>query len=82
MTDGKKKELLWMLLRAAEYAREAGDIMEIVGHEMAGEAPTDEILDFYDAMHKAYSPAYDLPVLINKARLKLEKVTPEGGEKL
>ena len=82
MTDGKKKELRRKLLQAAEYARRARDIMEIAGHEMAGEAPTDEILDFYDAMHKAYSPAYDLPVLINKARLKLEKVTPEGGEKL
>ena len=82
MTTAEKAEIRRKLLQAAEYARRARDIMEIAGHEMAGEAPTDEILDFYDAMHKAYSPAYDLPVLINKARLKLEKVTPEGGEKL
>ena len=31
MTDKKKKELLWKLLQAAEFARRARDIMEIAG---------------------------------------------------
>ena len=82
MTTAEKAEIRRKLLQAAEYARRARDVMEALGANMDDSDPTDETIMFYDAMHEAYSPAYDLPVLINKARLKLEKVTPEGGEKL